>query len=195
MHLQAATIGTGDIEKGGVNDPYTNYGASKAANWMLAHEMGQRYKKDGIISICQNPGNLSTHIYDSQSRILIFFVHMILYPPKMGAYTELFAGLADEITDQARALMLSREGGYRRGIRGRIFIRHWMRERGNSSGTSARLGLKRTRDRKESIWLFPYIHTLLSLLIQKIAFQFLISQNYFKKKIVLSPSRTVCLVI
>lgn len=91
-----------DVENGGANDAYTNYATSKAANWMLAHEAGQRYGKDGIISVVQNPGNLSTHIYDTQSRIFMFFVKMVLYPPKMGAYTELFAGLSDEVTEDSQ---------------------------------------------------------------------------------------------
>lgn len=88
------------IEKGGANNPYINYATSKAANWMLAVEAGQRYSEHGIISVVQNPGNLETHIYDGQPRALMFFVKLFfLYPPKLGAYTELFAGLSPEITE------------------------------------------------------------------------------------------------
>lgn len=92
-----------DLENGGTKNPHINYAASKAANWMLAHEAGQRYGKDGIIHICQNPGNLDTHIYHTQGRIFMFFVRLfLLYPPKMGSYTELFAGLSDEITESSQ---------------------------------------------------------------------------------------------
>ena len=89
-----------DIEKGGINDPIVNYATSKAANWMLADEAGKRYGKDGILSVVQNPGNLNTRIYDTQPRLLMFFTRFILYHPKFGAYTELFAGLSGEITEK-----------------------------------------------------------------------------------------------
>jgi NAD(P)-dependent dehydrogenase (short-subunit alcohol dehydrogenase family) len=87
-----------DIEKGGTNDPYVNYAMSKAANWILADEYGKRYGKDGIISVVQNPGNLKTEIYNGQPKLMMFFVNGLLYPPKMGGYTELYAGLSPEIT-------------------------------------------------------------------------------------------------
>jgi NAD(P)-dependent dehydrogenase (short-subunit alcohol dehydrogenase family) len=88
------------IEQGGTKDPQTNYGTSKAANWMLSHEAGQRYAQDGIISVCQNPGNLQTKAYDGQNRFVMMIVNTYLHPPKMGAYTELFAGFSEQITDQ-----------------------------------------------------------------------------------------------
>jgi len=91
-----------ELEKGGNKDPNVNYAVSKAANWMLANEAGQRFGKDGIMSVCQNPGNLNTHIYHTQTRILMFFLRMLLYPPKLGAYTELFAGLTGEITEDSQ---------------------------------------------------------------------------------------------
>jgi len=95
-----------DLENGGTKDAHINYGTSKAANWILSYEAGQRYGKDGIVSVCQNPGNLNTHIYHTQGRIFMFFVRtFFLYPPKLGAYTELFAGLANEITE-------SKQGAY-----------------------------------------------------------------------------------
>jgi NAD(P)-dependent dehydrogenase (short-subunit alcohol dehydrogenase family) len=89
-----------DIEKGGTNSAYINYATSKAANWIVADEAGQRYGKDGIISVVQNPGNLSTQIYNTQSKFMMFFVNRLLYPPKLGGYTELYAGLSPEITEK-----------------------------------------------------------------------------------------------
>lgn len=90
-----------DLEKGGTNDPYINYATSKAANWMLADEAAKRYGKDGIISVVQNPGNLKTHIYDTQPKLMMFFVNnLLLYPPKLGGYTELFAGFSPDITEK-----------------------------------------------------------------------------------------------
>jgi NAD(P)-dependent dehydrogenase (short-subunit alcohol dehydrogenase family) len=58
------------------------------------------YLLTGRFQVVQNPGNLQTHIYDTQPRLMMFFVNMILYPPKHGAYTELFAGLSPEITEK-----------------------------------------------------------------------------------------------
>ncbi|KAJ6120651.1 hypothetical protein N7523_004931 [Penicillium sp. IBT 18751x] len=89
-----------DLEKGGTNDAYINYATSKAANWMIADEAGKRYGKDGIISVVQNPGNLKTQIYNTQGRLMMFFVNRLLHPPKLGGYTELYAGLSPEITEK-----------------------------------------------------------------------------------------------
>lgn len=92
---------TEDLEKGGSNDPYLNYATSKAANWILADETAKRYGKDGILSVVQNPGNLDTHIYDTQPRLIRFFLRLLLlHPSKLGAYTELYAGLSPEITEE-----------------------------------------------------------------------------------------------
>lgn len=90
-----------DIEKGGTNDSHVNYATSKAANWILADETAKRYGKYGILSVVQNPGNLDTQIYNTQPRLMMFFVrNLILYPPKLGGYTELYAGLSPEITEK-----------------------------------------------------------------------------------------------
>ncbi|KUL84777.1 hypothetical protein ZTR_07274 [Talaromyces verruculosus] len=90
-----------DIEKGGTNDSHVNYASSKAANWILADETAKRYGKYGILSVVQNPGNLDTQIYNTQPRLMMFFVrNLILYPPKLGGYTELYAGLSPEITEK-----------------------------------------------------------------------------------------------
>lgn len=89
-----------DIEKGGTNNAYINYATSKAANWMIAEEAGKRYGKDSIISVVQNPGNLKTQIYNTQTKLIMFFINRLLYPPKLGGYTELYAGLSPEITEQ-----------------------------------------------------------------------------------------------
>jgi NAD(P)-dependent dehydrogenase (short-subunit alcohol dehydrogenase family) len=89
-----------NIENGGVKDTLINYGTSKAANWMISHEAGRRYGGDGIISICQNPGNLTTKVWDGQNWFLMRIVNTYLHPPKMGAYTELFAGFSEEITER-----------------------------------------------------------------------------------------------
>jgi NAD(P)-dependent dehydrogenase (short-subunit alcohol dehydrogenase family) len=93
-----------DLEKGGTNDAFVNYATSKAANWLLADEAAKQYGKDGILSVVQNPGNLDTHIYDTQPRLMRFIIRLlVLHPPKLGAYTELFAGLSPEITEETQS--------------------------------------------------------------------------------------------
>lgn len=51
------------------------------------------------LSIGMNPGNLQSnlgrHMYNIQQLLLKWF---ITYPPIHGAYTELFAGVSDQVT-------------------------------------------------------------------------------------------------
>ena len=81
-----------------LNDPVRNYAASKAGNWMLAAEWARRFGDDGILSLTQNPGSLSTNIWRHTSRLLRFLVSPLLYEPKFGAYTEAWAGLSPDVT-------------------------------------------------------------------------------------------------
>jgi hypothetical protein len=73
----------------------------------LADETAKRYGKHGILSVVQNPGNLDTHIYDTQPRLMMFFVrNLILHPPKLGGYTELYAGLSPEISEKTPGALI-----------------------------------------------------------------------------------------
>lgn len=74
------------------------YGLSKAGNWLQGVEMAKRYKKDGVISIPLNPGNLASDLYREQGSVFKLVTKLILYPSVNGAYTELYAGLSPEIT-------------------------------------------------------------------------------------------------
>ncbi|KAI1012029.1 hypothetical protein LB503_004352 [Fusarium chuoi] len=78
-------------------DPTHNYTISKTANWFLASEFDRRVRSDGIICICQNPGNLSTNIWDRVPWHLRVPNKVFLHPPKRGAYSELWAGVSTEI--------------------------------------------------------------------------------------------------
>lgn len=40
-----------ELEAGGAKDSYINYAVSKAANVIIANEMGRCFGKDGIISV------------------------------------------------------------------------------------------------------------------------------------------------
>ncbi|KAF8862052.1 NAD(P)-binding protein [Acephala macrosclerotiorum] len=50
-------------------DNLINYAISKVANWYLASELHRRVQKDGIVSICQNPGNLKTAIWGKSTSL------------------------------------------------------------------------------------------------------------------------------
>lgn len=84
----------------GLKDPIPNYAATKAGNWFLAAEWARRYGTgdEAMISVAQNPGNLQTNMFKGTPKLWMFFLNFILHPPKMGAYTELFAGLSPAIT-------------------------------------------------------------------------------------------------
>lgn len=78
-------------------DPARNYTISKTAHWFLASEFDRRVRDDGVVCICQNPGNLSTGIWDRVPWLLRVPNKVFLHPPKRGAYAELWAGLSTEI--------------------------------------------------------------------------------------------------
>jgi len=76
-----------------------DYAASKCGNLFLAHEGALRWGSQDIISVCQNPGNLYTAIYDREHWLLVYFLRcFVLYNAKYGAYTMMFAGFSDKIT-------------------------------------------------------------------------------------------------
>jgi NAD(P)-dependent dehydrogenase (short-subunit alcohol dehydrogenase family) len=79
------------------SDKTKNYVASKTGNWFLASELARKVGPQGILSMTQNPGNLSTNIlrHAKWMRLVSF---PLLYHAKMGAYTELWAGLSSELT-------------------------------------------------------------------------------------------------
>jgi NAD(P)-dependent dehydrogenase (short-subunit alcohol dehydrogenase family) len=88
------------IEADKCTQPYPDYAASKVGNYWLAAECAKRYAKDGIISVCQNPGNLKSGFYRHQPWAMMLFVNPILYEPKMGAYTELYSGFTSDISPE-----------------------------------------------------------------------------------------------
>lgn len=76
----------------------TNYAQSKVGNLFLASEFARRYGRDtGIVSVAYNPGNLRTELFRHSNAILAFMMQIILYPAKLGACTELFAGWSPAI--------------------------------------------------------------------------------------------------
>ncbi|KAI9716046.1 MAG: hypothetical protein M1828_000513 [Chrysothrix sp. TS-e1954] len=80
------------------SDYSRNYGMSKVGNWLLASEFARRNVRSDIVSVAQNPGNLSTPIWKDQSKILRMMMYPVLWAPIYGAYTMLYAGLSEEVT-------------------------------------------------------------------------------------------------
>ena len=92
--------------KGGLNlsdlttpppDQQANYTASKTGNWFLARALAAQAGNKGILSVTQNPGNLKTSLLRHAPWILGFVTAPLLYGAKMGAYTELWAGLSGDL--------------------------------------------------------------------------------------------------
>ncbi|KAI1395243.1 short-chain dehydrogenase [Hypoxylon fuscum] len=74
------------------------YGVSKAGNYYHATEYARRHRNDGIVSLSLNPGNLKTELDRHCNAFEMLYRKATVYPAINGAYTELFAGLSDEIT-------------------------------------------------------------------------------------------------
>ncbi|KAI4217576.1 MAG: hypothetical protein LQ351_000172 [Letrouitia transgressa] len=79
------------------SDQQRNYTNSKIGNWFIAvgfaHLLGSR----GILSVVQNPGNLKTNLLRDH-KLMRAMSSPLLHPAKMGAYTELWAGLSPSLT-------------------------------------------------------------------------------------------------
>jgi len=88
----------GSIEADATVDSNRDYAVSKSGNLFLAVEAAERWGKFGIVSVCQNPGNLLTNIYSHQPALLMAILKLVLYEPKMGAYTMLYAGFTPDIS-------------------------------------------------------------------------------------------------
>ena len=74
------------------------YSASKVANWFMAAELDKRIRKDGVVCITQNPGNLRTKAWDPAPYVMKLVMSPFMYTAKYGGYTELWAGLSPDIT-------------------------------------------------------------------------------------------------
>jgi NAD(P)-dependent dehydrogenase (short-subunit alcohol dehydrogenase family) len=86
-----------DLESPSKHRQEDHYGFSKVGNWFLASELGRSLAKDGILSVTQNPGNLRTNLLRN-APVYRAIVYPLLYPAKMGAYTELYAGFSPDLT-------------------------------------------------------------------------------------------------
>lgn len=77
---------------------WQNYGVSKAANILQSYEFHRRYSNTKIVSVAIDPGNLDTGLYQNMPKWQLFLAKRVaLKPAKFGAYTELFAGLSEDV--------------------------------------------------------------------------------------------------
>ena len=87
-----------ELAKGGSKDKNRNYGTSKAGNWLLAVEGARQHGAKGIIHVVQNPGNLQSNVWRNVPKMMLIMLTPLLYETKLGALTELYAGLSPDIT-------------------------------------------------------------------------------------------------
>ncbi|OTB09732.1 hypothetical protein K445DRAFT_323683 [Daldinia sp. EC12] len=79
-------------------DQLQNYIISKFGNWLLASEMARTVgRTSGVVSVALNPGSAYSNLF-RHTPSLYFFAWPLLYAPKKTAYTELYAGLSDDIS-------------------------------------------------------------------------------------------------
>jgi len=71
------------------------YAQSKLGNVILSNELARRYGSQGVISAAVNPGNLRTELWRHGPAIMNAVLGLFLYPPPMGALTQLWAGTTD----------------------------------------------------------------------------------------------------
>jgi len=79
---------------------WPKYAVSKAGNILHAKEFAKRYSKDGITSLSLDPGNLRTGLQRHVPGWQLKLFNWLLHPPIYGAYTELFAGLSPDATQE-----------------------------------------------------------------------------------------------
>ena len=79
------------------SDQQHNYVTSKTGNWFLAHALAKQAGPGGVLSLVLNPGNLKTQLTRHLPWYVPFLVAPLLYEPKMGAYTGLWAGFSGQL--------------------------------------------------------------------------------------------------
>ncbi|CAG8960479.1 hypothetical protein HYFRA_00008198, partial [Hymenoscyphus fraxineus] len=82
------------------SDQQKNYTTSKTGNWFLASHLASQVGSQGVLSVTQNPGNLKTALTRHLPSIIPFLAAPLLYPPRMGAYTQLWAGLSMDLVEE-----------------------------------------------------------------------------------------------
>lgn len=84
MDLKSATGTKGNVAK---------YCQSKAMDVMFAHELARRYGDKGLVSFSLHPGALHTGLQKSLPGWYNAIFGLLRHEPRLGALTELYAGL------------------------------------------------------------------------------------------------------
>ncbi|KAI4519297.1 NAD(P)-binding protein [Schizophyllum commune Tattone D] len=74
----------------------TLYFQSKLGDILLATQLQRRYSEQGLVSIPVNPGNLDSDLFRHLPQWAVKLFRPVLYPPPMGALTQLYAGTSPE---------------------------------------------------------------------------------------------------
>ncbi|TFB03034.1 hypothetical protein CCMA1212_004987 [Trichoderma ghanense] len=77
-------------------DRNRNYTNSKTGNYFLATELARREGPSSIVSVSLNPGALNTNLLRHTPH-LKYLAYPLLHKPRMGALSELYAGLSTDI--------------------------------------------------------------------------------------------------
>jgi NAD(P)-dependent dehydrogenase (short-subunit alcohol dehydrogenase family) len=112
-------------------DKARNYSASKAGNWLLAAEFDKRLCSEGIVSVVQTPGTLKTKGW-SAVPVMKFLFTPLFHEPKMGAYTELWAGLSSEVKCEDGGRMIIPWGRWHPNPRSDILVSLKTKEEGGT---------------------------------------------------------------
>ncbi|KAL2857137.1 short-chain dehydrogenase [Aspergillus pseudoustus] len=75
-----------------------NYALSNTGNWFLASQLAKQLGTQSVVSITQNPGEITTPMYDGLPRAFVWLSRSLRYPPSMGVNTLLWVGLSEDIT-------------------------------------------------------------------------------------------------
>ncbi|KAH7007918.1 hypothetical protein B0J12DRAFT_85079 [Macrophomina phaseolina] len=78
---------------------WAKYSRSKAGNVLHSVESARRMRGTGVLNIALNPGNFVTNLQQNMTKVELTMFKLIAHPPINGAYTELYAGLSEEITE------------------------------------------------------------------------------------------------
>lgn len=99
-------------------DRTRNYTNSKTGNFLLASELARRsnHSKSGLISVSTNPGAASTDLF-RHTPWMAYLSWPLLHPPKLAAYTQLYAGLSEHIRGEENGCYVVPWGRIHRQLR------------------------------------------------------------------------------
>ncbi|KAF2680429.1 NAD(P)-binding protein [Lentithecium fluviatile CBS 122367] len=99
VNVPPAGMDVDDTGKPKAQDALTSYGQSKTGNVFLARHYAKDTAQNGIVHVAFNPGNLRSNLQRHWSSLDITLMKKLLFFPAVyGAYTELWAAIAPDIT-------------------------------------------------------------------------------------------------